>query len=109
MTTVSQAMRDAVRPIGIDMAKVQVIPMGVDLQNLFIPPEDRKLSKSILFVGRVVEKKGLRFLIEAMPEILEKHPDAAIACCRRRAGVKRHKKYGPKPWGRPVAFNFWVP
>ena len=67
-----------VRPIGIDMEKVQVIPMGVDLQNLFIPPENRKVSKSILFVGRVVEKKGLRFLIEAMPAILEKHPDAKL-------------------------------
>jgi glycosyltransferase involved in cell wall biosynthesis len=78
VTTVSQAMRTTVRPIGIDMAKVEVIPMGVDLQNLFIPPEDRKMSKSILFVGRAVEKKGLRFLIEAMPEILAKHPDATL-------------------------------
>lgn len=78
VTTVSQAMRETIRPIGIDMDKVQVIPMGVDLQNLFIPHENRKVSKSILFVGRVVEKKGLRFLIEAMPEILEKHPDAEL-------------------------------
>jgi glycosyltransferase involved in cell wall biosynthesis len=29
-------------------------------------------------VGRVVEKKGLRFLIEAMPQILERHPDANL-------------------------------
>lgn len=78
VTTVSQAMKDAIRPLGIDMEKIQVIPMGVDLQNLFIPPKNRRESKSILFVGRVVEKKGLRFLIEAMPAILEKHPDAKL-------------------------------
>ena len=78
VTTVSQAMRDAIRPLGVDMEKIKVIPMGVDLQNLFIPPKNRRESKSILFVGRVVEKKGLRFLIEAMPAILEKHPDAKL-------------------------------
>jgi len=78
VTTVSQAMRDAIRPLGVDIEKIKVIPMGVDLQNLFIPPQNRRESKSILFVGRVVEKKGLRFLIEAMPAILEKHPDAKL-------------------------------
>jgi glycosyltransferase involved in cell wall biosynthesis len=78
LTTVSQAMRDAVRPAGIDMEKVRVIPMGVDLQNLFIPPENRKVSKTLLFVGRLVEKKGLRYLIEAMPIIVKKHPDTQL-------------------------------
>ena len=78
MTTVSQAMRDAIRPLGVNMEKIQVIPMGVDLQKLFFPPENRRESKTILFVGRVVEKKGLRFLVEAMPAILEKHPDAKL-------------------------------
>ena len=78
VTTVSQAMRDAIRPLRVNMEKIQVIPMGVDLQNLFIPPDNRRESKTILFVGRVVEKKGLRFLIEAMPAILEKHPDAKL-------------------------------
>jgi glycosyltransferase involved in cell wall biosynthesis len=60
------------------MEKVRVIPMGVELQNLFIPPENRKVSKTLLFVGRLVEKKGLRYLIEAMPTIVKKHPDAQL-------------------------------
>jgi glycosyltransferase involved in cell wall biosynthesis len=29
-------------------------------------------------VGRLVEKKGLRYLIQAMPMVLEKHPEASL-------------------------------
>ena len=78
VTTVSERMRDDVGSLGIDLGKVHVIPMGVDLQTRFVPSVRQKTTKSILFVGRVVEKKGLRFLIEALPEILEKHPDAKL-------------------------------
>ena len=33
-------------------------------------------AESLLFVGRLVEKKGLRYLLEAMPKILERYPQA---------------------------------
>ena len=78
ITTVSRKMRDDVRFLGIDRGKIHVIPMGVDLQSCFVPSVRQKTTKSLLFVGRVVEKKGLRYLIEALPEILEKHPDAKL-------------------------------
>lgn len=78
VTTVSRRMRDDIGSLGIDPGKIHVIPMGVDLQTRFVPSVRQKTTKSLLFVGRVVEKKGLRFLIEALPEILEKHPDAKL-------------------------------
>ena len=78
VTTVSRRMRDDVGALGIKRGKIHVIPMGVDVQTRFVPPAGKKNTKSLLFVGRVVEKKGLRFLIEALPEILEKHPDAKL-------------------------------
>ena len=78
VTTVSRRMRDDTGSLGIDRGKIHVIPMGVDLQTRFVPSVRQKTTKSLLFVGRVVEKKGLRFLIEALPEILEKHPDAKL-------------------------------
>ncbi len=76
--TVSTAMKKAVEKLGIDTQKIHVIPMGVDLKHRFVPlPQSRKM-KSILFVGRFVEKKGIRYLIEAFPFVAKKHPDAEL-------------------------------
>jgi len=82
VTVVSNAMRKEVIKLKVGHEKVYVTPMGVDLQHLFIPPETRKNSGSLLFVGRLVENKGLRYLIDALPLILKKHPKV----CLRIAG-----------------------
>lgn len=79
MTVVSQAMRDELVRIGVDTANVQVQPMGVDLIARFTPDASIERSRDeILFVGRLVEKKGLRHLIDAMPQILQQHPSAFL-------------------------------
>ena len=78
VTTVSNAMRNAVDTLRIDIKKVHVIPMGVDLQQRFVPPSRPRRGRKLLFVGRLVEKKGLRYLIDALPSILAKHPDATL-------------------------------
>ena len=78
-TVVSSAMRDALGGIGADMSKVSVQPMGVDLANRFKPDaEVVRSGDEILFVGRLVEKKGLRYLIDAMPFILASRPSAFL-------------------------------
>lgn len=82
VTVVSRAMRNEVIKLNVNHEKVFVIPMGVDLQNRFIPAEMLNNSGSLLFVGRLVEKKGLRYLIYALPLILKKHPKV----CLRIAG-----------------------
>jgi glycosyltransferase involved in cell wall biosynthesis len=78
VTVVSRTMRDTLSELGIDQNRIQVIPMGVDLQTKFVPPQNRPDNGSILFVGRLVEKKGLNYLIEGLPSILEKHPTAML-------------------------------
>ena len=96
VTVVSRAMLDELARIGVDPGGVAVQPMGVDLAQRFTP--DAAVTRScdeILFVGRLVEKKGLRHLIDAMPAILRFHPSAFLtvagfgpeeAECRRQAG-----------------------
>ena len=66
-------------------ASIQVIPMGVDTR-LFIPEKNNAKIKErlniqdsfLLAVGRFAEKKGFKYLIQAMPRILEKKPQVKL-------------------------------
>jgi len=80
ITVVSQAMKQEVLNLGISENKIEVISMGVDLQNTFIPnPQIQRISKSILFVGRLVEKKGIFYLLEAFEKIVKKYPESILS------------------------------
>jgi len=75
LTVVSKAMRKTVVDMGVAPDKVEVIPMGVDLKGLFTPdPGVQRKTDELLFVGRLVEVKGLQILLDAMPKVLAKHP-----------------------------------
>jgi glycosyltransferase involved in cell wall biosynthesis len=78
LTVVSRAMRTDLLKIGVEPRKVSVIPMGVDLQHSFMPSVESPRPESLLFVGRLVEKKGLKYLLEAMPHILKRLPEAQL-------------------------------
>src|SRR5690606_284474 len=78
-TVVSRAMRDVLSKLGSLRTEACVMPMGVDMTRRFVPgPAAARSSHEILFVGRLVERKGLRFLIDAMPAILASHPLATL-------------------------------
>lgn len=79
MTVVSAAMRDEAQNIGLSPPRLDVIPMGVDLQQRFVVDfEVQRASSEILFVGRLVAKKGLKYLLDAMPKILELRRDVVL-------------------------------
>ena len=78
-TVVSAAMLDALRTIGADVSKATVQPMGVDLRGRFcLNPAVQRTKHEILFVGRLVEKKGLRHLLDALPDVLLRIPDTRL-------------------------------
>ncbi|MDD3249328.1 MAG: glycosyltransferase [Smithellaceae bacterium] len=79
LTVVSHAMKKTVVDMGVEPDKVEVIPMGVDLKGLFTPDSGaQRKTDELLFVGRLVEKKGVHFLLEAMPTVLKKHPTVRL-------------------------------
>ena len=79
VTVVSYAMQEEVIKLGVDPKKAHVIPMGVDLINQFVPhPQNSRIENSILFVGRLVEKKGVLYLLEAFSRIHHKYSNAIL-------------------------------
>ncbi len=76
MTVVSQAMEEYLAQVSIKPKILQVIPMGVDLKNRFTPNlKVRRNTHELLFVGRLVPKKGLNYLLLALPHLLKEHPN----------------------------------
>lgn len=79
ITVVSRAMLQAVQTLGAAPERTTVRSMGVDLSGRFVrDPGVVRATTEVLFVGRLVEKKGLRHLIDAMPAILRGEPDARL-------------------------------
>ncbi|MBN2255848.1 MAG: glycosyltransferase [Deltaproteobacteria bacterium] len=78
LTVVSGAMAEQAAALGARPGATNVIPMGVDLKDRFVPPETEREGKQILFVGRLVEKKGVVYLVRAMSDIIREHPDARL-------------------------------
>ncbi|MBD7987964.1 glycosyltransferase [Luteimonas sp. Sa2BVA3] len=78
-SVVSSAMCDLLESTGMPVEKVHVLPMGVDVEGRFTPdPAIERSRNGILFVGRLVEKKGVRHLLSAMPRLLDAIPDAYL-------------------------------
>lgn len=79
ITVVSKAMANELQRLGVPADKLSIQPMGVDLNIRFTPDRSVIRSKNeILFVGRLVEKKGARYLLDALPKVIETHPDVHL-------------------------------
>jgi phosphatidyl-myo-inositol dimannoside synthase len=79
ITVVSRAMAKAARELSTRVDPI-VIPMGTDLTNTFVPPAEPRPPpiRNLIFVGRLVEKKGVRYLLEALATVVEAHPDIRL-------------------------------
>jgi glycosyltransferase involved in cell wall biosynthesis len=81
--------------IGARSEKITVIPNGIDT-NFFSRRTDGHsfrekygiLGKVILYVGRISKVKGLNYLVDAMPAILNEVPDAILVIIGPDFGLK---------------------
>lgn len=78
VTVVSQAMRPHCIDLGCDEAKISVRPMGVDLEKTFTPGDGTIVRHGLIFVGRLVEKKGVEYLVRAMSRLVETSPELML-------------------------------
>ncbi|MBD3389250.1 MAG: glycosyltransferase [Candidatus Altiarchaeales archaeon] len=75
VTVNSRATDDEVRVLCGHVGS-ELIPMGVDVEK-FKPGSGRR-DKTVLYVGRLAEKKGVEYLVKAFPAVKEAHPDAKL-------------------------------
>jgi glycosyltransferase involved in cell wall biosynthesis len=69
VTVMNEQMRAAVRDLGAAPQDVHVLPMGVDASAFAGPRRGRQRGLlRLLFVGRLVEKKGLAVLLDALAQ-----------------------------------------
>lgn len=81
VTVVSEVMKEELIRIGVPEERIKVRSMGVDLLERFSPVDVKGIdhcSRQVLFVGRMVEKKGARYLVEAVPAIANEFPDVKV-------------------------------
>ena len=106
MTVVSSAMAAEARRIGLAPPRLDILPMGVDLRERFVPDATvPRASDVLLAVGRLVPKKGFNFLLDAMPAIARARPnvrldiagfgpeEAALRAQAERLGVANHVRF----------------
>ncbi len=77
ITVLSRALARATIALGVPAERVVIVPNGVDTQR-FVPRPQTERQKVILFVGSFIERKGVRHLLAAAPQILRRLPGYRI-------------------------------
>jgi glycosyltransferase involved in cell wall biosynthesis len=74
---VSKALSDELQQVGIKNEKFHIIPTGIDISK-FPMSESFEREKIILYVGSLIERKGVIFLLRAMQKLKLKFPDYCL-------------------------------
>jgi phosphatidylinositol alpha-1,6-mannosyltransferase len=86
VVALTHALRDEINKMKIGEIDITIMPLGV-YSDLFSPGHrDEKIRHKyvsnkdplLLFVGRLVEKKGVSYLIKAFPEVLKKFDNSKL-------------------------------
>jgi len=86
---ISRAIADSYKKVGLPVKKLSYITQGVDVQRF--NPADKQLKLSlkrkfglsayqqiVVFVGAIVERKGIDLLVRAWKMVQEKYPEALL-------------------------------
>jgi colanic acid/amylovoran biosynthesis glycosyltransferase len=74
---VSQFIRDRALEAGFPPEKLLTHYIGID-RDVFSPLSSPRPSQGVLFVGRLVEKKGCEYLVRAMQLVQRVHPQCEL-------------------------------
>jgi colanic acid/amylovoran biosynthesis glycosyltransferase len=74
---VSEFIRDRAIEAGFPSGKLRVHYIGID-RTMFSPLISPERSKDVLFVGRLVEKKGCEYVLRAMQRVQRAHRDCDL-------------------------------
>lgn len=86
IVTISDAVTGALLEGGVDTAKITRVRSAVDAGAYDVSPNGRLRealgipteTRIIGIVGQLIERKGHRYLLDAMPAILERFPDTVL-------------------------------
>jgi phosphatidylinositol alpha-mannosyltransferase len=91
-------------------ADYRVIPNGIDFPrfNTRYPPLEEFADNrpTVLFVGRLEKRKGLRFLLRAWPMVLERQPDARLVVVGRGRPLEGYRRFAVRQGWSPSDVMF---
>jgi glycosyltransferase involved in cell wall biosynthesis len=91
-----RASQIAVIPNGVDLTRFHPADQSGERQELRTRHGFRAQDKVVLFVGGLMERKGVDILLEAWNAVTDRHPDAVLAIVGSQAGRISHERPGFK-------------
>ncbi len=76
ISVLSYALKRATTDIGISASAITIVPNGVDISR-FVPLDEER-QPLIVYVGTLIKRKGVSYLIEAMAEVAQAHPHSRL-------------------------------
>lgn len=96
------------REYGVRHERMSIVPNGVDLSMFPAAPPGRN-PKKMVFTGGMYYHRGLDILLEAMPEIIRRVPDAELSLIGSGGEMQRLQEIvSERSLGDSVRFAGWI-